>query len=70
MRRNTFRQAYLHCSLTQPEKLLLCNMNSLLRTFASNKTLSVDTLPSNRCSYSGIDMIFNCEVMETEKFDR
>ena len=37
----------------------------------SNKGLSADSLPSNRRTfYSGINLIFNCEVIKTASFER
>jgi len=40
-------------------------------THVSNKGLSADNLPSNSSNfYSGINLIFNCEVIKTESSDR
>ena len=43
----------------------------LLITHVSNKGLSADSLPSNRRTFcSGINLIFNCEVIKIEGSDR
>jgi len=50
---------------------LLRKSRSLPITRVSNKGLSADSLPSNRCTfYTGINLIFNCEVIKPERSDR
>jgi len=69
--RNTFRQANLHRSFTEPKNTCYVHYAplSLTRTFRIRD--SGDSLPSNRRIFcSGNKLIFNCEVIKTERSDR
>ena len=70
--RKTFWQAYT-CIAALQNLRNTCQVNytPLPITHVSNKGLSADSLPSNRRTfYSGINLIFNCEVIKTESSDR
>ena len=61
------RRAYVNCWFASRKKRFLCNICALLRTFTSNRELSAVSRSSNRRAFhSGINLIFNCEVMKTE----